>query len=332
VWAEFLSYEQAAAPSTLRLLRRFDVRLCLSAPDGALRDSLAHLLRAYADAGLDVALWLLLPKAIGYWPSERNAAAFAARLDDLFVWSDWQRVRVAWIAVDLELPLPQALAYRRGRSLRRLVTTLLIARSNLNARRFAQAVDQYRAILDSIHARGAQALCAAHDYIAEDFHLGAPIVQDFLETPVVDVAWDIVSTMIYNSLVVEQFGVTLDDARWMQYEIGCELRRAFGARAGLSLGLTGVGVLGDEPHYSQPQDLAPDIAAAKAAGIDDIAIFNLEGILNSPDPAAWFQVAIDTPPAIPRRTAWAAKERRMRRRLARAVGWWRKWNSTTYDG
>jgi hypothetical protein len=146
------------------------------------------------------------------------------------------------------------------------------------------------------------------------------------------VAWDIVSTMIYNSLVVEQFGVTLDDARWMQYEIGCELRRAFGARAGLSLGLTGVGVLGDEPHYSQPQDLAPDIAAAKAAGIDDIAIFNLEGILNSPDPAAWFQVAIDTPPAIPRRTAWAAKERRMRRRLARAVGWWRKWNSTTYDG
>jgi len=323
VWAEFLPYEEASAPSTIQLLRRFDVTLCLSVPDGSVGDPLARVLRAYADAGLGVALWLLLPKSIGYWPSERNAEAFSAHLDAVFAWADRQGVRVPWIAVDLEMPLPQGLAYRNSRGFGRLFTLGRLALSNLNARRFARSVEQYRAILGKIHAHGAKALGAAHDYVAEDFHLGRPIVQDFLETPVVDVAWDVVSTMIYNSMIAGEFRVALDDARWMQYEIGCELKRAFGERAGLSLGLTGIGVLGDEPHYTDPAQLALDVAAARAAGIDDITIFNLEGILKSPDPAAWFQVAVDTPPRIPRRTAWAAKARAQRRRLARTIGWWR---------
>ena len=323
VWAEFLSYEDAAAPATVQLLRRFDVRLCLSVPEGSVGAALARVLRAHADAGLDVALWLLLPKSIGYWPSERNADAFSRHLDAVFKWADRERARVPWIAVDLEMPLPQALAYRDGRGLRRLLVMTRLALANLNARRFARAVEQYRAILRTIHDRGAKALCAAHDSVAEDLRLGAPVVQDFLETPVVDVKWDVVSTMMYNSMVAGQFGVTLDDARWMQYEVACELKQAFGERAGLSLGLTGVGVLGDEPHYASPEQIAPDVAAAKAAGIGDVAIFNLEGILRSPDPAAWFQVALDTPPRVPRPTPWASKERAARRRLARAIGWWR---------
>ncbi len=329
VWAEFLPYQEASAPATVQLLRRFDVMLCLSVPHGALDDPLANVLRVYVEAGLGVALWLLLPKSIGYWPSERNADAFSAHLDAVFAWADRQHVRVPWIAVDLELPLPQALAYRDSHGLKQIFTTGHIALVNLNARRFARAVTRYRAILDKIHERGASALCAAHDSIVEDVHLGAPIVQDFLETPVADVAWDVVSTMIYNSMIVEQHRITPDDAHWMQYEVGCELKRAFGDRAGMSLGLTGVGVLGDEPHYAGPSQLASDIAVAKAAGIDDIAVFNLEGILHSPDPAAWFQVAIDTPPQVPRRTAWAASERSRRRRLARSIGWWRRigWRS-----
>ncbi|HLF25379.1 MAG TPA: hypothetical protein VJG32_03495 [Anaerolineae bacterium] len=323
VWAEFLPYEEAAAPATLQLLRRFDVSVCLSVPDGALGHPLARLLHAYADAGLAIALWLLLPKSIGYWPSERNAAAFSAHLDTVFAWAAAQRVRAPWIAVDLELPLPQALAYRNSQGLKQILAACRIALANLNARRFAQAVEQYRAILSNIHAHGAKALCAAHDSLVEDFDLGAPIVQDFLETPVVDVEWDVVSTMIYNSMIVDEHHIAFDDARWLQYELACQLKRAFGARAGLSLGLTGVGVLGDEAHYTDPTQLAPDIAAAKAAGIDDIALFNLEGILRSPDPAAWFQVALETAPQTPRRTAWAAKERAKRRRLARSIGWWR---------
>ena len=116
-WAEFLPVEEAMADATVDLLRRFDVQLCLSVQHGANDSRLARLLKIYADAGLEVALWLLLPKAEGYWPSERNHAAFKAHLEAVFAWADRERVRVPWIAVDLELPLPQVERYRQTRGI-----------------------------------------------------------------------------------------------------------------------------------------------------------------------------------------------------------------------
>jgi len=41
-------------------------------------------------------------------------------------------------------------------------------------------------------------------------------------------------------------------------------------RAGVSIGCTAAGKLGDEPYYATPEELLPDMRAAKAALIDDI--------------------------------------------------------------
>ena len=92
--------------------------------------------------------------------------------------------------------------------------------------------------------------------------------------------------MLYTSLGCE---------RARLYEVGRELRRHLGDRAAASIGLTGVGVLGSEPHYARPDQLEPDVAALKAAGIEDLAIYNLEGILTSPQPEAWFEMIRTTP-------------------------------------
>ena len=73
-----------------------------------------------------------------------------------------------------------------------------------------------------------------------------------------------------------------DARRWM-YETTLALAASC-LGVGASVGLTGVGALGNEPHYTQPADLAHDAAALKAAGVDDFAIYNLEGILGSACP------------------------------------------------
>ncbi len=322
VWAEFLAYDEAIAPGTLGLLRRFDVNLCLSVPYGHLGPALATLLRRYAEAGLAVTLWLLLPKSHGYWPSERNAALFAQYLDETLDWAEHERVPVPWIAVDLELPFEQAQGYLRARGPARVWKLVNLVWSNLNVQRFEQALQTYRAVLEAIHARGARALCAAHDYIATDFP-SDHVVQDLLETPVTPVEWDVVSMMIYNSMVAgnSHGRISLADARWMEYQLARALVAQCGPRAGVSLGLTGVGVLGDEPHYTEPSELACDVAIAKAAGIGDIALYNLEGILHSADPAAWFQMAQDAPPQVPERTPWADRVERQRRRAMLVLRW-----------
>ncbi len=63
--------------------------------------------------------------------------------------------------------------------------------------------------------------------------------------------------------------------------------RRFGAIAGASLGAVGSGAFGDEPTYRSPAELADDVAVARAAGVDDLALFDLGGVLRRPPAEAW---------------------------------------------
>jgi hypothetical protein len=80
---------------------------------------------------------------------------------------------------------------------------------------------------------------------------------------------------------------------------GCAASRArFGAKAGASLGAVGPGAFGDEPVYRSPGELAEDVGAARAEGVDDLALFDLGGVLRRPPAEAWLE-AFTTAPARP---------------------------------
>jgi hypothetical protein len=68
----------------------------------------------------------------------------------------------------------------------------------------------------------------------------------------------------------------------------------FGERGGISLGTIGVGAFDDEPCYRGPDELARDVAIATRAGITEISVFDLGGILRRPPPEAWLD-AISSP-------------------------------------
>lgn len=48
--------------------------------------------------------------------------------------------------------------------------------------------------------------------------------------------------------------------------------------------------------------LCKDVEAALAAGIQDISVFSLEGILNSSQPETWLEMIYSAPPRIPQRS------------------------------
>jgi hypothetical protein len=301
VWSEFLGFDELRSPAVLGLLRRFQVNLCLQV---TAFEGLASVLRDYDDTSI----WLLLPKEQGYWPSERNAELFASRVDELLRWADREQVRMPWLAVDLERPLWQAKLLDGAHGAGKLLAQTRVAAANLNRRRFARAQAIYRNMAEGAHHSGLKLLCAAHEYILDDLVAGASLMQDLHEAPVLAVPWDAISVMLYTSLGC--------DRRWL-YEVARDLRlRLADSVAGASIGLTGVGVLGSEPHYVGPAELAPDVAALKAAGVDDLAIYNLEGILDSGNPEAWFEMVLNTPPAVPPPTA-ASRRRQLRVKLRR---------------
>lgn len=175
-------------------------------------------------------------------------------------------------------------------------------------------------LAQQLHADGVKTFCAALDVVTEDLWLPEPVFQDVLETPIWSVGWQCVSIMHYNSLLAQLLKCSEADARWQQYRLGCQLIERLGPeRVGFSLGLTGVGVLGDEAFYSSPASLRLDVAAARAAGVTDLALYDLRGILNQPQPEAWLEALAFTEPAIPEPTPWAQRSALVRRGLGRLL-------------
>jgi hypothetical protein len=51
----------------------------------------------------------------------------------------------------------------------------------------------------------------------------------------------------------------------------------------------GTGAFGDEPSYRSVDELRRDVAIATAAGITDLSLFDLGGILRRGPAAAWLE-------------------------------------------
>ncbi|MFI5267191.1 MAG: hypothetical protein ACHQ7M_07430 [Chloroflexota bacterium] len=271
-------------------------------PEG-LSDELEGALRALTDGGVpDVGLWLLLDPAAGYWPSERNAREVLELTRRVVKWQP----AASWLAIDLEPPVWQARP-SLGRAREDRIAKLRFIHENLNPARFAAASSIFREVIDVAHGAGLRVLCAAHDYLAEDVWLRRPVLQDMHEAPVLGLPWDIISVMLYGSMMR---AAPADARRWM-FETSNQLDGV-----GASIGLTGVGVLGNESHYTSPVELGRDAAALKAAGVTDFAIYSLEGILASPQPEEWLRAVIEATPERPPASGWARRERARRRTLA----------------
>ena len=114
--------------------------------------------------------------------------------------------------------------------------------------------------------------------------------------------WDRVAIMTYGSLLAgySRGLLSVADARWYSFRALARLAAALGPRAGAFVGIVGKGKLGDEPDYLDPDELGEDVAAARAAGVRDLSLFCLEGILASAAPERWLDALVAPRAARPR--------------------------------
>jgi len=323
VWSERLTFKELAADAVLELLRRHDVTLGVQvtpALRGRAGDDLLALIRQAAAAGVPLALWLLLDDAAGPWAGERNAAAFGAFVGELLDWTTAESVPVPWITVDLQLPRQQAERYVQASGLGWVLQILRLIRSNLNRKRFMAASASFQSLQTDVTAYGARTMARVLDQVATDLAMGGIAWQDFLETPVTTVTWDRVAVTYYGSLVScgHGGGISPAEARGLLYQVCQAVHAHYGDRASVSLGLCG-----GEPGlaYATPAELQPDVAAALAAGVQDIALADLAGIVQSAQPGAWFETVQTCAPAAPAITEWARRSFENRKRMAHIFGY-----------
>ncbi|HOO55852.1 MAG TPA: hypothetical protein PLN69_03450 [bacterium] len=313
VWAEYFSPEEALDKKVTDLLKKYDVTLGMAFPPGSINDSYAAMLAEYQQLGIPVMLWVLLPDESGYWACESNANEFTGYTSKIFDWADEKGFGIPWLAVDLELPHGQMERMKNAKGLGVLKSIYSTIAENRNRGRFYTASAEYNRLIETLHSRGTRVLTAAASQVAEDILTGTIGTQDIMETPISTVNFDVISFMIYTSMIsgYSKGLISPRDARWYLYRVMQDMKEMIWDRAGVSIGVTYTGKLGDEPYYESPEQLKPDMQAVKAALIEDISIFNLEGIVRSPQPEAWFETLIECEAAVPQKSLKVNAVRKM---------------------
>jgi hypothetical protein len=292
-------------PATYRLLARHGMEVALAVRPADLSRVGAWVELASAH-GVRAAVWPMIDDAAGRWLSCANVAPFAELVREVR-----GRAPGVELVFDLEPPLPLVRGALDGerRALRGLWS---LVRATPERRAAELAIE---ALCAEVAARGALTLAIVPFVLFDGARhrggwarlCGGPA----------GLAATRVNVMLYTSLIqgYSRGALDRDDARSLLLA-GCEAAvTRFGPRASVSLGAVGLGALGDEPVYADPEVLAEDAAIAQAAGVRDLWLFDLGGALSRGSPERWL-AALARPAegvSVPRLTP--------RARAASAVMW-----------
>lgn len=269
MWCETLPFGELAPLVPVVARAGVDLLLAVRPPQ---LEVVGDAVRRFRDAGVFVALWPMLDDHDGRWASTTTSARFIELADEL-------RARVPFadeLAIDLEPPIATLARWKAGRPARpHRRPSYAAARAQLAAAvaRWSATTRVTTAILPFLALEGR-----------------GEWMQRLIGTPVSELAVARHSVMAYTTLFEGWSRGLVDRRRAEAMLAGCaRLARArYGARAALSLGTVGPGAFGDEPSYRDPGELARDVAIARAAGIDELSIFELGGIVRRTPVEPWF--------------------------------------------
>lgn len=303
IFTELMPPERLAEPATRRLLSRFGVQPLVALPPERETPAMADALARLSGAG-PIGLWPLLEDTEGYWPSDGNVQAFSARVDAALAFARRAGAQVRTVVVDLEPPLEVTHALFDDGPVGAMVTLSGRVRRAWRVderRRREQARADFVAFGARLEALGLESFATVLPNVLLDAPGGRGIWQALLETQALAPRWGRVCPMLYTSVFRSMLpSGRAASARALAFELARRARIRCGPRAAAALGLAGRGKLGSEPVLPSPEALAADVAVVRAAGLDDLALFSLEGVLDRDAPEAWlaaFAEARAAPPA-----------------------------------
>lgn len=288
MWSETLSFEELAAPRLPGLLGGFGVDLLLAVRPWQLAGA-ADLVRRYQDAGVFVALWPMLADGDGRWASAASSSPFVTFADELLA-----RVPFAdEIALDLEPAFALLAGWKSGWQPWRWQAGRPTWRQTPAPRTF-QAGRQ--TLVDAVSRWRAdrRVTTAVLPLVALEWR--GQWIQRALGTPATALPVHGHNVMAYTSLF-EGWSRGLVDRRRAEALLAVTARLTrgrFGAGGALSLGTVGTGAFGDEPSYRSVAELARDVTLAVRAGIAELALFDLGGIVRRAPAEGWLEALCTT--------------------------------------
>ena len=274
VWCETVPYDDLVRSEVVELLARRDLDLLLAVRPWQLAE-IADVVRRFHDRGVFVAVWPMLADAEGRWVSAESAPAFIAFADAVLAAVPFADELV----LDLEPPKATLAKWKNWRPTWRQTPSPSRYHGARDA--LVEATRRWQA--------GRRITTALLPLLA--LELRGQWMQRAVGTPATMLHVDRHSVMAYTSLIEGWSRGVINRRRAEAVLAGCAhlTKLRFGDTAGLSLGAVGVGAFEDEPEYRNPGELARDVAIATAAGIAELSLFDLGGVLRRGPAEAWLE-------------------------------------------
>ncbi len=288
IYGETVPFEVVVRARTIALLQRHALELVLAVRPWQSAE-LPGVVRALRDAGIGCSVWPMLADDEGRWASAHNAASFARFLRSTVDALDVAGVLPREVLLDLEPPFAHARAMAAGGGSSARWFDLASARPQPPPAPVLDAASaELAAAVRELHARGVATASAVWPLVALD-PPDARGWQALLGTPVDALATGRVSVMMYTSILEgwSRGAIRRRDAKLLLTAATARALRRWGGDAGMSIGCVGTGALVDEPVYRDPSELAEDAALARAAGCQDLTLFDLGGVLARGPAEAW---------------------------------------------
>ncbi|MCQ1530618.1 hypothetical protein [Lutispora saccharofermentans] len=283
IWCEFAKPLEVCSDHILDIFKKHDVTLNYRLDYGEDSSEFYKMLEIYNKSGIPVSIWATLSDDMGYWVNEQNAQKFFDYIKALLSRIESKGLKIKGLCIDMESPLEDI--RRIGSPRNKLEPIIAYGRmltSNLNKSRFKKSTDIFTDAACYIREKGLEgyATCIRHSYY--DLRFGSELMQNALEIPVFKVPWDKYNLMYYATMIRNEMKkykkVNVD---YLIYHQVSYLKRILNDKLAVSVGVTNIGKLGNEPYYECMDDFEKDIGILKECGVEDFSLFSLDGIMNN---------------------------------------------------
>lgn len=288
----------------LSICRQYNLRVNIALHRGQTEfAAVAELLQAAGQYQVPIALWPLLEMDYGYFPNVRNIDEFLLWWNEIVGVVLAERLPIYAMVFDLEPSLDVLFDLGDLFSAGTPEQAIAFLYDRYDARVFEEGRTKFAGLIERAHDDGLRIEASTLFMAVDDFADGDDTIQRALDIPLENMGFDKISFQVYRSGFADFIGGWLLEAgqmpsAWAVYDYGLSAGERFGEVAALDLGVIGGGA------YLSPDDLAADIAAARAAGFgnDALNIYALHTLLLRDDYEQWLQ-ALAAPEMKPEKDA-----------------------------
>lgn len=227
--------------------------------------------------GIDVKLCPYIdPARGGGFINESNIAEAEKLVHEILDYTESIHKTITTIVLNIETGPPNDHLLREAAAKWDVKKLAQMASKDIDRNHYLETTQKLKTMVQKMHNRGYKVQITSFTFLLDDLADGDTDLQDLFNIPMENIAWDTRSFCAYSTEYGALGGFPITP--YFVYTYALSARMRYGEEACIAVGL----IQNTGNRYTAPNQLAADIAAAKAAGIKKIDLYNFAGMIGYP--------------------------------------------------